>query len=163
MNAKKLEIFNNIVLLSNKNVSQNILYINDIESTIKYLRQNRLLLSQIKKDRLKSRFIICFSDSYLVELAILIKSKLFFEKRIHYEVNIMESKDFYMNVPNDIKLVVFIGKLDPKYISFCLSHKILLINVVSSKFYNKLNIYNLPFNINELSTLIWILLFYKNI
>lgn len=167
MDAKKLEIFNNIVLLSNKKISRNILHIDNTESVIKHLRQNRLLISQGKKSRLKwetkFRIVICFSDLYLIELATLIKSKIFFEKNARYDISIMESKDFYMNIPHDIKLVVFIGKIDSRYISFCLHQEIFLINVVLSTFYNKTDVYNLPFKIDNLSALVWILLFYKNI
>jgi hypothetical protein len=169
MNLKKLEIFNNIVLLSDKKIDKSAVFINNVESTIKYLRQNRIMVSQLKKNHLKfhlkikPRIILCFSDPYLAELAILVKSEIFFEKNNEYQITVMESKDFYMTIPKDIKLVVFLGNLNPKYVSFCLSHKILLINLVSLKHCNKASVYNLPFEINNLSSLIWMLLFYKNI
>lgn len=165
MDVKKLKLFNNIILLSNKNVNKDIMHLGNTELLLKYLRQNLLLVSEIKKNRFKfkPRVVICFSDSYLMELATLIKTEIFIEKKAYYQVSVMESKDFYMNVPQDTKLVVFVGKVDSKYMSFCLLQKIFLINVVFPKLYDKTNIYNLPFRLDHLSALIWVLLLYRNI
>lgn len=165
MQIKKLEIFNNIILLSNKKINKDILHLDNGEIVLSYLRQNALLLSNAQTDDrgLKSRIVICISDPYLTELATLVKEELFEFQKDRYQINILESKDFYMEIPKDVKLVIFVGQVENKYARYCLAHDILLINVVSPKFCDKSNVYYLPFKIDNLSSLIWLLLFYKNI
>lgn len=165
MQIKKLEIFNNIILLSNKKIHKDVLRLNNSELMLSYLRQNTFLMEEVKKDGrwFKSRILICVSDPYLTELAILIKKELFEIQNEKYEINVIESKDFYMEVPRDVKLVIFIGKIEAKMATYCLANEILLLNVISIKFSNRNGVYYLPFQIDNLSALIWILLFYKNI
>ncbi len=173
MEFKKLELFNSIVLLSNKKINKDILRLDNVELVLNHLRQNALLISQAKKKLVKwskSRVVICISDPYLTDLAIFVKQQLFDLNlevsdvyKLDYEINIMESKDFYMKIPQDVKMVIFIGELEKKYIRYCLANEILLVSVFSSvAIINKRDVYYLPIQIDNLAVLIWFLLLLKN-
>jgi len=171
MEFKKLELFNNIVLLSNKKINKDTLRLDNVQLAVSNLRQNALLISQSKNEFDKwSRVVLCFSDPYLADLAIFIKQQLLEDDsevsnacKLDYEINIMESKDFYMKTLRDVRMVVFLGKLEKKCLRYCLANDILLVSVSSSvEVMDKGDVYYYPLEIDKLASLIWLLLFFKN-
>jgi len=168
MAIKKLELFQNICLITDKVMIKDTLHLGNLEVFLSFLHQHCLLLEEAKQENYKnpsrSKIVISISDPYLAELGTLIKDELFFiEQEIDAKIVVIESKEFFMAKVDEVGLVIFVGEVEKKYAQYCLANNILLLSVVSSGYFNKSNVYRMPFNVNDLATLIWFFLFTKNI